>query len=51
MNFHIRPQTNYEIENFFFSGKIKFANVMNNDDFQTIIKQNNYDEHFNPNQN
>ena len=34
--------TNYDIGNNFISGKRKFANLMNNDDFQTIIKQNNY---------
>ena len=43
--------TNYDIENNLISGKRKFANLMNNDDFQTIIKQNNYDQLFNPYQN
>ena len=43
--------TNYDIENNFISGKRKLANLMNNDDFHTIIKQNNYDQLFNPNQN
>ena len=43
--------TNYDIENNFISGKRKFSNLMNNDDFQTIIKENKYEQLFNPNQN
>ena len=43
--------TNYDIENNFISGKRKFANLMNNENFQTIIKENRYEQLFNPNQN
>ena len=31
--------TNYDIENDFISGKRKFANLMNNENFQTIITE------------
>ena len=43
--------TNYDIENDCISGKRKFANLMNNENFQTIITENKYEQLFNPNQN
>ena len=47
----IQTLTNYDIENDFISGKRKFANLMNNENFQTIITENKYGQLFNPNQN
>ena len=43
--------TNYDIENDFIFGKRKFANLMNNVHFQTIITEHKYEQLFNPNQN
>ena len=43
--------TNYDIENDFISGKKKFADLMNNENFQTIITENKYEQLFDPNQN
>ena len=43
--------TNYDIENDFISGNRKFANLMNNENFQTILTENKYEQLFNPSKN
>ena len=49
--FPFQTLTEYDIENNFVSAKRKFVDLMNNDKFQTIVKENKYEELFNPNQN
>ena len=51
MNFSFQTLKNYDIENYFISGKRKFANLMNNENFQTIITENEYEQLLNPNRN
>ena len=40
--------TDYNVESEFISTKIKFVNLINNENFENFLKENKYEQIFNP---